>query len=474
MRLILLLTILYCCKTSLAQDQPSLESDPKLRNLYLQKMVGMNKEFISLYEGKYKKEFKEYIEKRTEDTEYYVKEEVYFFEVNALQYLEKLKNKIAVANPFYNFKDISVILARFPWANAYSSGDGTIAIIPELINYFDNENQFLYILCHEFAHFFAGHSEKSINRIIEKIHSDEFVEEVKEIKRAKYGQNTKLIELLNDNLYSQRKHSRDDEKEADSLGLVLFRNTTKCLNDSYKALQVLDEVSNDYDESQPIVFENLKLRLTSANESQMIEVESEERNLKYELVKSHPDVPDRVNWLKSEIKGSYSNGCTKDEEVEFKQFKKLMEFESINVLIKYDIIDKALIRAERLRVKYPNSIFLKGVCGYCMYRLYYGRKHHLLFNCSRMPSSDIEDPDLYNLLNSIYYDRITKIRTSAYEYVKDYYTPNQRDWRYLIAYARLINDMKIEDKKTMKQLKSRYIQFYPNGEYAKHFPYLTK
>ena len=353
-RLIYLFAFISLSSYVSAQEHSDFKTNEKLRDLYIERVSEQNASFATTYVGEYKSKFQTLYRKRSKDAKYYAENDVYLFEPSSLEYLNTLKNKIAVANQQFDFSGVNLVIAKFPWANAYSTGDGTIAVIPDIVTFYDNEDQLTYLLCHEFAHYFSRHFERQITKTYDYIESDEFKDRVKEINRMEYGKNTSAVALLNDNLYSQRSHSRRYEREADSLGLVLYLNASLCATESVNEVRKLGEMSEEFDKSSVLIFDRLGLPKSAGEPNEMMNIHDAERESKWDLVKSHPDVEQREEWILEEVERRQEEICETAPTDEFLKFKMQMEFESCNILVEYDMVDAALIKSERLRIKYPN------------------------------------------------------------------------------------------------------------------------
>jgi hypothetical protein len=148
----------------------------------------------------------------------------FLFDDRAYPYLRAIFDQILEKNSldksrFHFFVD------RSPEVNAYSYEDGTVVCNLGLVSLMENESQVAMIFCHELGHCLLKHSNNAIIKQLEKYNSPEFIAKVKAIKRQNYNVNKQLEGLLITDFFDRTKHTRSQEWAADSMGMVLFRNT---------------------------------------------------------------------------------------------------------------------------------------------------------------------------------------------------------------------------------------------------------
>jgi len=228
----------------LSQDYSPLVGNEELKKEYIANIEEIEKNIIKQYTGDYKSEFKEYYQDRAENMVYLAENENFIFDELIFGYLNRLKNKIDKANPSVDLSSVQIVISRNSWPNAFSVGDGTIAFHVAIFPFFDNEDQFVYIMCHEIAHYLLNHSDNKLKNSLDLENSKAYKKEVKKIKKSTFNQYTQAKELLTNNLYSQRSHSRENEIEADTYGLELYLNTSYNPNESMGALEKLGEMNH--------------------------------------------------------------------------------------------------------------------------------------------------------------------------------------------------------------------------------------
>ena len=233
------------------------------------------------------------------------------------KYLQSILDKIIVANPELKNIDARVIFTRDWWPNAYSMGDGTIAVNAGLLTYLDNEAELVYILGHELAHYFLDHSGKAIKKYVETINSDTFKEELKRISKQQFRQNQEFEKLYKKTIFDNRKHSRDKEAEADKWALKFIKQTGYDGMAVKTALQKLDTIDavtflKPLDIQQVFSFADYSfkdkwIKDESSVFSKLTEEDASDLSKKErDSLKTHPDCSIRIEALKdslSQIKG---------------------------------------------------------------------------------------------------------------------------------------------------------------------------
>lgn len=169
-------------------------------------------------------------------------------------YLQSVLTKITDANPELKNMEIRLLFTRDWWPNAYSVGDGTLAVNAGLFLYLNNEAELAFILCHELAHYYLDHSGKAIKKYIETVSGAEFKAEMKRIAKLQTRQNQAYDQLLKKSVFDNRRHTRDKEAEADKWAMQFLRNTGYAGIGAKNALQKLDTL----DEAAFITNVNLK------------------------------------------------------------------------------------------------------------------------------------------------------------------------------------------------------------------------
>lgn len=279
-----------------------------------------------------KKDYKEIYESRFEAVAELLKSSTTVTEPAAHAYLQSLLKAITDANPELKQLDIRMVFTRDSWPNAYSMGEGTIAVNAGLFVYFENEGQLVFTLCHELAHLYLDHGNKEIRKNVEWFNSDEFKKQAKQLSKQEYGVGHKIDELIKKMTFTSRRHSRDAEAEADKQALRFMSRTAYDCNQAITCLRILDKIDdtsfykkidpetvfafNDYPfrkkwiEKESSIFASM-----SADDSPLTKAEKDS-------LKTHPDCLKRIALLQDSAQSIKPGKAFLTDEKEFNNLKK--------------------------------------------------------------------------------------------------------------------------------------------------------
>lgn len=206
--------------------------------------------------------------------------------------------RMKATNKNYNFDSIRVYINRSSVANAACYGEGTLMVNLGLFLWTDNDDELAVVLGHELAHQMLRHSDAKLKKMIGTLSSEDFKEEIKDIKRSSNGKYDRLRKLLKDFSIETGKHSRYKESEADSLGVLFAKNAGYDVNRGVNILLKLDKVDQPFTskslyttkaffEGAPIDLSSLKAKtkykgLSSVNVTMNADADMDS-------VKTHPD-----------------------------------------------------------------------------------------------------------------------------------------------------------------------------------------
>jgi Zn-dependent protease with chaperone function len=198
----------------------------------------------------------------------------------------KSKNKAIPENiRFFISKDLSL--------NASSLGDNYFVINLGTFYYLQNEEQLASIIAHEIGHLLLKHSDKSIQRYHLTL-KEEAKKQTKEVQREKSNKSEKAWNKLKQILYEESRFNRKQEYESDSMGYVLFKNTSFNRTNFISTLKLMDL----YDSIKPMGLNN--------------EI--------YKRIFDLPAQPYKAEWLKQEDFKSY----------DYSKYKERMDEDSVD------------------------------------------------------------------------------------------------------------------------------------------------
>jgi hypothetical protein len=148
----------------------------------------------------------------------------FLFDSEVRPYLGSIFNHILEKNGL-DKNQFHFFVNRTAEVNAYTYEEGTVVCNLGLVNIMENESELAMVFCHELAHYLLKHTNSSIISQLENYNSPAFLAKVKKIKKQEYNVNRQLEALYKTDVFDRRKHNRGQERAADSLGILLFKNT---------------------------------------------------------------------------------------------------------------------------------------------------------------------------------------------------------------------------------------------------------
>jgi len=347
------------------------------------------------------------------------------------RYLNAIANEILKGNPQLQQLGTRFLFCKTYWPNAASWGEGTIIFNISLFDKLENESQAAFIICHELAHLFLDHTNKAINQYVATVNSKEFQEELKAIKKSTYEQNKRLDQLAKGFAFKNRRHSRNHESEADSLGLVFLKNTAFSAKEALTALALLDNIDkDDFDTEKTLpVFFNFAEHpfqnrwIKKENAFFGASIDTKITTAEEDSLKTHPDCKARVKRLTPAVEW-FNDAAHKKFVVNEEQFNKLKEqfrFEITNYCFEKHDVSRSLFCALKLFQKDPQNAYLAGMIGKCLNAMYENQKVHTLDNIVDRSGPYVEKN--YNLLLQFIENiGLTDISSISYYFLKQYQT----------------------------------------------------
>ncbi len=229
-----------------------------------------------------------------------------------------------------------MVLYRSNDFNAFTMGDNIIFMHIGLFDAMQNEAQIALVICHEIAHNMLNHVRNSLVDAVIQETDKEIKKEVSTILKSDYGQVSALNALLVPRILESREKSRKNELDADSLGLVLLRNTKY---DSKSALSLFHAMEKQkMNESNNVKYSNYfhldklptiaEINADYTRESSLGSFSKDESKLPY--LATHPYERQRFYQLANQLKvdTTFSNYTPKNES-DLAELELLVSFEMI-------------------------------------------------------------------------------------------------------------------------------------------------
>ncbi len=334
-RQITLLFVLLCVCFLQARSQVLynyLKDDSVQKKQYADDALAYQKSKLAGLPSSNSKDYKMVYEDRFKGIESFLKSSRAVTDPAANQYLQSVVNKITEANPELKSLQLRVVFSRDWWPNAYSMGDGTVAVNAGLMIYLNSEAELAFVLSHELAHFYLDHSGKGITKYVETVNSEDIKKEIKRLSKQEFQVNKQFTELLKLIKFDNLRHSRANEAEADRYGWKFMKNTGYDCRGIISTLQILDQVDDT------VFYPRLKLAETlnppaypfqkkwiekeSVLFGELKEDDSPLTRKERDSLKSHPDCSQRIAMLQDSVNNHPGGKLFLADENKFNELKK--------------------------------------------------------------------------------------------------------------------------------------------------------
>ncbi len=266
-------------------------------------------------------------------------------------YVNKVLDEILKNDPEFR-ANIQLYIIKSPTVNAFSFDNGIILVNTGLLSQLDDESQLAFILCHELIHYKRKHS---INAYLDLVN----------VSSSNYKKSRNDVDALN--------YSKDNETEADTAGLELFKTTNYDFDAIHSAFDVLQYSYLPFDEQE---FDRTFLEdgnLVFPKDYFLEKTAPIKSDDNYDDSKStHPNIRKRKMAVNSRIDASYVNKGRKKFIVSkslFDHAKDIARFETCRLYLLDLDYPNAIYSAYILLKKYPDNIYLKKIISKSLYEV---------------------------------------------------------------------------------------------------------
>jgi hypothetical protein len=340
------------------------------------------------------------------------------------QYLQQVLGKIIKANPVLKADELRLFFTRDWWPNAYSMGDGSIAINAGLVIHMHNEAELAFVLCHELAHYYRSHTLQSVDNYVTITNSSEFQKKLKELSKKEFGVNRELEKLSLNLIFNSRHHSRSRETEADLQAFAFFKNTGYDTKGIVSLLQLLDTIDNatifpKLNVQTILNFENYPFKKKwiqeeSAIFSKIDTQTAEEKVKEIDSFKTHPDIALRIAALKDSVASQTTGKVFLVDENYFQKLKEELLLEMIEHTYQSDNVSRNLYYNLLLLQQQKHVNLAAYLLARDLNRIYEQQKNHkaglLLDTENKFYSEDYNQ--LLRVLNRIRLDELAEVTRS--------------------------------------------------------------
>lgn len=310
---------------------------PKNKDSLISYINTISKNKITKFGAKYKKDIEEIILDRKNNFIKNIEDSTFIFDKNINNYVNSILKEIYDSNAIKDSKDFYFFIEKSNIPNAACYGNGIFTINLGLFNFVNSDDELAYIISHELSHYILNHNDKSLLKYVETFNSKETKQKIKKIENQEFGKRKAYSEFINELNFNFLNRSQSAELQADSLGLALFSKTKFNKFSSVSALKNL-ELSDD------VVFnENSKLKEHFnfeaypfkegwlQKEELLFDIKdtSNDFSLASDSLKTHPDIPLRVEVLNKLLKEKDSSiETSKDKLLKIKELVALLSIKS--------------------------------------------------------------------------------------------------------------------------------------------------
>lgn len=179
------------------------------------------------------KKFREIWDDRTDFIVTAIEQQNYVYEPEVYNYLLGIVNQITAANPQLLTQKPFLLLDRSSSPNAYALGGNLLAINLGLVHFSRSREELALAIAHELSHNILNHPENAMKERAEWLTSEDYKNSLKDVLSSKYGRFSRLKKILEGFSFSRSKHQRYHENDADSLAIILLKNSHISFNPAY-------------------------------------------------------------------------------------------------------------------------------------------------------------------------------------------------------------------------------------------------
>ena len=453
----IIIILLIIVKSSLAQDftqnfQPYSTTSEK--SLVLTSINFRYAKDLKRLPSKHGKEIKKVYEERYEYLVEQIENGHYIEDETVSLYFQNILQHIIESNPKLKHREVRLLISRSSAPNASCIGEGTLVLNIGLINRLENESQLAFVICHELAHYTRNHVNRSIIKSVNVLHSKKTQKELSKISKLKYNRTDRATQLLKTIAYDKRRHGREHEEEADSIGLSFLKNTKYDVNEAVSLLKVLDKIDEEKYKNG-VNFKKwfnhpdypFRDRWLEKEDFIQMKVADEDEDFSSDSLKTHPDCSKRIQSLGRQLK-DFSN----PEQSVFIQNKQWLndfitatDFEMIQRNYDYGNLALSFYYTLQLLEKYPENVYLYNMIGQCFESYREARLIHegSLYVPIASNTSESNYNQMLLFLNNLRTRELSKV---AYYFMNQHKDKFMSDKSFLYTYMKHTKMLKKEDE----------------------------
>lgn len=225
---IVALLLFFTCLPGRTRTQPVYTYQQLSKTYYATQKDSLKKAWVcpELNSSKaIQKIYREIWDSRTEFLLTAIDQQHFIYEPGLYNYLQGIIDQLAAGNPGLIPAKPLLLIDRSAVANAYALGNNALVINLGLISFSRCREELALAIAHELSHNILHHVENAMREKAEWLGSDEYKRSLNDVLSSKYGRYSRLQKALTDYSFSRSKHQRYHENDADSLAVILLKNS---------------------------------------------------------------------------------------------------------------------------------------------------------------------------------------------------------------------------------------------------------
>lgn len=294
-------------------------------------------------------------------------------------YVSKVLSQLLTSNGLPS-GEARVLILDSPEINAYCYGRGIYIVSIGLLGRISNEHELAFTIAHELAHDQIGHVRDRLVREAETSLQKKSKEQVTRILTGAIDVEDILeYKAL---VYGEMRHTRTNEMEADSMGIVLMQGAGYDTRAARSMLTALEgSLKPKFDIGADLVwpFNAKDYPLQEAWFRERLSIYSREYRDSYlyslDSLRSHPDIAlrkERIEYYRYDAKAARDH----QPKAFVDAVTLIAEFETVQSAYEIGAIDRCLYYALQLLNRYPKNSFLVSRIGEILIRLYEARSNN--------------------------------------------------------------------------------------------------
>lgn len=380
----------------------------------------------------------------------------YFLQDEELNHLiNEIFKEITTKNPREGYPE-RLLISRSPSVNAQCWGEGTMVIHLGLLGRIKTSGELAFVMAHEISHQLLDHLNLRIKGALERWNDKDLKKRVEESGK---------LAVLKELTYEGSRYSRKYERQADSLAVVLLKNTKYNWWQYEQVLNMLD--SADYPEyrKSPDIRSFFNFSRYPFQDKWLIQPQSafgkaESNSFIYDRdsIQSHPDIESRIRYLEV-LFGKVEAPILPSERVLSAELQQRIDFEITQGAFVMENYGLAMFYTLQMLERYPENKYLKSLLAKIWYELYVARKEHVF---SRYVTVSNKYPllmeSLHIFLNNL---RLSEIAFITFNYLnRDAVFDKDNEEHYLILWQ-ISDELKLTD--VQEKLLLAYHERFPDG-----------